>query len=144
MVDGRNHYVVLWHVGPDQSMSAAIIVTINSIDCMLSGSRGTLRSSLVGQKALTLGRKVSRNSNSTLGTHITAFCDGSFFLTLQGAPATHHLWSRRSQDRRHFALACMQSACCPFLSLGCPQMEPLLFAGAALRMGWQQKGCREG
>lgn len=96
--------------------------TINSIDCMLSGSRGTLQSSLVGQKVLTLGRKVSRNSNSTPGTLSTAFCDGNLFLTLKGAPDTHHLWPRRSQDRRHFALACTQSACCPFLSLGCPQI----------------------
>lgn len=96
--------------------------TINSIDCMLSGSRGTLQSSLVGQKVLTLGRKVSRNSNSTPGTLSSAFCDGNFFLALKGAPDTHHLWPRRSQDRRHFALACTQSACCPFLSLGCPQI----------------------
>lgn len=85
---------------------------------MLSGSRGTLQSSLVGQKVLTLGRKVSRNSNSTPGTLSSAFCDGNFFLTLKGAPDTHHLWPRRSQERRHFALACTQSACCPLPQFG--------------------------
>lgn len=60
-------------------VSTAIVQTISSANCMLSGSRGTLQSRLAGQRKASLC-DVSRNNEPMLGAINTAFCGGGSFL----------------------------------------------------------------